>query len=139
DRPQMDDALPVYRGVERCHHELARELAGDVRREQVDFSVVPEFNQRQRRAVIGIGVYADEVLGIRPAYWNGRQQLLNPSRLHETLVEAESVQIERVGRRRVGGRPRGAGLRLKSEGRHNRIPSVGLSRAASSERELVWF
>src|SRR5262245_6960940 len=93
----MDDALAVDRGVERCHHELARELAGDVRCEQVDFEVVHELNQRSRRTVIGMRVYADEVLGVWPAYWNGREQFFAPRGLYERLVEAERVEVERVG------------------------------------------
>jgi hypothetical protein len=69
----MDDARTGDRGVERRHDELARELAGDVRCEQVNFPIVLELNQRQRRTVIGIGVHADEVLVVGPSYRNGRQ------------------------------------------------------------------
>jgi hypothetical protein len=116
----MDDARTGDRGVERRHDELARELAGDVRREEVNFPIVTELNQRQRRAVFGISVHADEVLRVRPAYRNGREQFLNPRRLDERLVEAENVQIEWV-RCCCFLRPavvRGARLRLKLDSRH---------------------
>ena len=65
DRPEERDALPGDGGVQHHHHEFARELARNGRRQQKCFAIFLEQDHRKRRTIFFARMDANKTLAGR--------------------------------------------------------------------------
>ena len=100
----MQNALAVDRGVERRGDELAGQLDGHRRQDEIDFAILLEFDERRRRQPVGrIGMDAYEVLSVRLPHRHRRQQLFDADLCRRTTGRAAGSP----GRENGSGAPTG--------------------------------
>ena len=95
-RPEEQRALPVDREVQSFGHELAGQLGDEAGRDDVLFAFVLDFDDREVLAILGRRVHPHEILRAWLAHRDRRQELLDPDRLGEGLIEAQVRGIKGI-------------------------------------------
>jgi hypothetical protein len=92
--PQEEHVLAIDRREKRYRRELIRKLLRDLRCEKVDLAIILFLDNGSRcEPITLIGMYANEPVTVRLAYWHRFQVLFDADCVRIRLIQPEGRQV----------------------------------------------